>query len=364
VRNCFPVGALAALLALAAQGISASAQTRTVIRDSIACSDCRLVLERALGIGSPRDSVLLDQNTRFIVAPDGRIFAAPTATPGVIAIYNSRGALTGTIGGEGHGPGEFGRVWGATLSDGYMYAIDRGGQRINVFGPTLDFVREIPLSESFTDKDGIVVIGSRIVVSSIFQTELTQAPVAILAANGVRLHTVSAEADSVPMHARRRYLTESVNGRFWVAPYNRYTLELWDTTARHVASIVRQSDWFRPWSTPGDPTSALPKPQLKSITEDAAGRLWVTLLVADSRWKPFAASLESAQADANQLYDTRIEVLDPLSGALLAAFRTDNALGKVTAPEPMFSSYRVDAGGAVIWTLHRPRLQAPPPREH
>jgi hypothetical protein len=349
--------AISVLLACLSAGASAHAQPRIVIRDSAECGSCRVTLERAMEIGGPRDSVLLTPNTRFIVTADGRVFASPTATPGVIAVYNSEGDFTGTIGREGRGPGEFTRVWGSTMNGDFLYAIDHGGRRINIFGPTLSFAFDIPLTENFADNDGILIVGSRIVLSSIFQTPNTPGPVVIIAANGARARTVSPEPDSVPTHARRRYLAESLSGRFWVAPFNRYVIELWDTAGRHHSSVVRESDWFRPWSMPTNPTTMLPQTQLKSVQEDAAGRLWVALLVADSRWAPVRPTALSTEPDANRVFDTRIEVLDPRARSVVAHVVTDNALGKVIAAEPMFRSYRVDASGAVIWTLHRARLQ-------
>jgi hypothetical protein len=336
-----------------------AAQQPTAIPDQIGCTQCRLTLERFLEIGSSRDSVLLTQNTRFLLSADGsRIFASPTATPGVIAVYNSRGTLTGTIGREGRGPGEFSRVWGATISGDRLYVIDYGGQRINVFGPTLAFERQIDLRESLADNDGILVLGDRVIVSSVFQTPSTPAPVAILNAGGDRLRVVSSEPDSVPVRARRRYLAESEGGRFWVAPFNRYELQLWDTAGKHLSTVARNADWFQPWTVPTSVTLLAPQPQLKSVREDAAGLLWVAALVPDARWAPVPPSLSPEELDANRLLDTRIEVLHPQNGSLLAVLTSDLVLGKVGGGvEPMYSGYRTDANGVVLWTLYRPRLQ-------
>ncbi len=336
-------------------------QPRVTIRDSITCAACRLTLERVVEIGGTRDSVILTVNTRFIVSPDGaRIFAFPTATPGVIAVYGSRGTLIRTMGREGRGPGEFTNVFGATLSDGRLYVIDKGGQRINVFGPALAFEREIKMIENLTDRDGIIVVGNRVVISSVYQTPpTTPAPVAMLDFDGARIRTVSPEPDSVPTRARRRYLAESRGDRFWVAPFNRYELQLWDTAGRQQRTIVRDAPWFRPYVEQTSVETVRPQPQLKSVREDDAGLLWVALLVADLRWAPVPLSRAAEALDGNRVWDTRIEALDPRSASLLATYTTDNVLGKVMASQPMFSSYRTDANGYVIWTLHRPRLQRP-----
>ena len=354
--------ASAMLLSTASHGTAPDVQSRpahVLIKDSTTCEQCRIVLERMFDLGASRDSVLLTDNTRFVVLGDGRILASPTATPGVIAVYNNRGALISTIGREGRGPGEFAVVWSATYKDDRLYAIDYGQQRINVFRPNLSFEREIALRENFMDNDGLLVIGSRIMVSSIYQNPATPASVVMLDLMGRRVRTISPEHDSVPMRARRRYLTESTGDKFWVAPFNRYVLELWDTAGRQHRTVTREAYWFRPWTTPTNVTTVLPQPQIKSIREDSLGRLWVSALVADSRWAPVPPRTRPEDLDANRLLDTRIELLNPSTGSLIATYLSDNALGKVIAPDVMFSAYRTDASGFVIWTLYRARLQGP-----
>jgi hypothetical protein len=140
---------------------------------------------------------------------------------------------------------------------------------------------------------------------------------------------------------------------FWVAPQNRYTLELWDTSATKRRQIQRAAPWFEPWFGSIDPTKTRPKPQVKGIAEDAAGRLWVNLLIADASWVPVPPRAPSTAIDPNKLFDSRIELIDPRSGQLLAFLVVPEVLVNVRGGEPIVSSFRTNADGFVIWTLYR-----------
>jgi hypothetical protein len=75
-----------------------------------------------------------------------------------------------------------------------------------------------------------------------------------------------------------------------------YEIEYWDTTGVQRQRIVRDVEWFRPWTGSRSGQFAT-KPLGLCIEEDATGRLWVLI----------------------NTNPATIEVIDPRSGQLLAS---------------------------------------------
>jgi hypothetical protein len=62
----------------------------------------------------------------------------------------------------------------------------------------------------------------------------------------------------------------------WVGHFNRYQVEKWDTAGRHLLTLRRQANWFRPWGIDPDRRATAPQePSLSEIQEDENGHLWL-----------------------------------------------------------------------------------------
>lgn len=122
----------------------------------------------------------------------------------------------------------------------------------------------------------------------------------------------------------------------WSGELTRYAVERWTLDGRRTAAFVREAPWFAPYTstrwTPAEP----PHPMLMAVRQDAQGRLWTLVRVADPAWgqaRPVMAdSVLAARAplllyDLNDLYDAVVEVIDPACGTLLHAQRFPVLLG-------------------------------------
>jgi hypothetical protein len=104
---------------------------------------------------------------------------------------------------------------------------------------------------------------------------------------------------------------------------NAYQVELWDVSGQLRQTVVRETDWFKPWKDMY-PQNGPPNPFLSAVRQDTEGLLWTIVGRLDANAAAARAPQTGCQrrADcANQEYDTMIEVLDPRSGALLASRR-------------------------------------------
>jgi hypothetical protein len=73
--------------------------------EEASCEGCELSLERGVRL-LPGDGVSFLVNTKIVAASNGNLFAAPVASPSGVAMFSPAGALLGTVGRKGSGPGE------------------------------------------------------------------------------------------------------------------------------------------------------------------------------------------------------------------------------------------------------------------
>jgi len=98
-----------------------------------------------------------------------------------------------------------------------------------------------------------------------------------------------------------------------------------------VQTLERDVEWFRPSESlaevsPDHP----PTPRVAGIYEDVRGLLWVHTLTADRRWPDAVRALNGVDGklryyvDSRDIYlDSRVEVIDPQTGRLVATAKWD-----------------------------------------
>jgi hypothetical protein len=156
----------------------------------------------------------------------------------------------------------------------------------------------------------------------------------------------------------RRVVAPSADGAFWSVAPGRYVLEQWESVTgskkKHVTAV---SSWFRE-SVRAPDAGQKPTPVILSLWE-VDGLLWVLLQDADADWQPPTTPPRDAAFDPDEhdrRYDCVLEVVDPISGKVLASRRYGHALwGR--APSFLLAS-RVPSGSGNqtqidVW---RPRL--------
>ncbi len=156
-----------------------------------------------------------------------------------------------------------------------------------------------------------------------------------------------------------RYMARAREGGVWSCVLPRYEVKHWDRDGSLTKSISREVDWFPPHLDPGervDPSAGPPNPKMRSIREDDDGRLWTMVLVADEDWKE-SIFLHRVEGGAlvnlvvqEKQYDTKIEVIDPAMGEVLA---------EVTLPEAMTMFVRRPTGDVFAYSYHETGVGIP-----
>jgi hypothetical protein len=145
--RAFALPTVVAALLYTVSSVHAQAQggtEATLIARAAACANCRVQVDSILTLGSPVDSVLIDEAPGVARDSRGRFFARASGAKQII-VFDSLGKFRGLFGKEGQGPGEFARsiLQILVLSDSiYVLA---GDGTVSVFSPALRFVRSIQL---------------------------------------------------------------------------------------------------------------------------------------------------------------------------------------------------------------------------
>lgn len=189
----------------------------------------------------------------------------------------------------------------------------------------------------------------------------TYAPVRMF---GKRLRASESDLDGLQFN-----LASGRNGEIIASPVNyRYVVEMWDTTGTLTQRMMRDADWFTPW-TVADRAARGPRsrplPRITSVHYDDQGRLWVAAVVADRNWRrPPQRSRTGERTGVSGMsvgelaryYDTIIDVLDIRSGRVVLSQRFD-ALVTQFLENGLVYGLREDPSGLLQIALWSPVIQ-------
>ncbi|GIW52755.1 MAG: hypothetical protein KatS3mg081_2110 [Gemmatimonadales bacterium] len=323
---------------LAAGMMAAPPDTVRIRGDTPACSSCRLTVTPLVVLGSPGDTVGPD--LQYWVAADsrGRYYVAPTIGLGQVAVYDSTGRLLGLLGRRGQGPGEFEHAGPVKVGpDDSLFVFDHSLNRLTVFDRDLKVARTQLLP--VWPRNVLIRRSGEMVMQAMVPTpDRIGFPLHLVSRDGRILASYGAERPVVSRrHTAAQWpeLAESTDpGAVWIASRDAYVLSLWRDGGARILTIVREVDWFPPRAedvfVPED--AARPVPWIRGIFQDRQGLLWVLVSVADQQWRarPRAGGgverRPVSNSEINRYVDTRIEVLDPSAGVLVAAVRHPSLL--------------------------------------
>ncbi len=272
------------------------AQKSVVVHDGPTCKTCKITLVKVASLGGKTDEEgLIGRNAMFARDSRGRFFVAPTGVPGQVKVFAPDGRGASSFGKRGQGPGEFGEIRRLWVGPGdSIHVFDSG--RHAVFSPDLVYARAHPNPGFPWDA---IFLGSG--------ESLQQVSSGARAAVGYPLHVVSASGDfqrsfgSVDRVVERdnpygRYYSVSASsgGRVWLTKHNAYALELWDTSGTLVQRLIRDAEWFKPWT--GRKRNG---PIVFSLREDEQGRVWSLIETMAGR--------------------SLVEVIDPRTASVIAS---------------------------------------------
>lgn len=314
---------------------------------SPATAQVNLVLDhspcRACTIKSTRDIVLDDAGAGSDLRrmADGRTVLASAYDGAGFMVYPATGGSAERVGRAGEGPGEYRYVRWVRPHGRQLHVFDGQARRLTVLDSSLDVVRTLVLP-GIPHWDAAVLDDSTYVVNMVVPTQDRI---------GYALHTVNGRGKAVRSFDElsggygtpgsdvklMRNVGRGRDGTVWSAHYSKYQVDLWNpATGGKLRSLVRNAEWF-PEHVQGSRTNpeeaALPR--IIGVAEDERGRLWIMISVASDGWPAgLVKTADDAHPelgeytlpnDLDNVFDTVVEVIDPVAGRVIASATFDEA---------------------------------------
>lgn len=346
---CAALAVVAALTMLPTLG----AQTASRL-EGTGCRDClRIVPHLVLGDSSDRGAISVG---RGLVRRDDGSFVH--AGVGGLTLFTATGMPAGAIGRVGSGPLEFRRLnfIARGLAD-TLIVFDLGNGRLSKISPRLEQVAQFTLTNQVTNA---VVLPTGSIVANIHFRDLDRL--------GVPLHVIDGRSGEVTHSfglarteafdrksawAGFREIAVSPRGNIWSTRRNSYVLEEWTAAGEKIRQLERSAAWFHPYELrePLRPNSP-PQPHIERIHVDSSGLLWVFAAVPALDWrenivarKPTPGILPGFEPTSlSGIYDTIIEVIDPVTRRVLVTQRFDGFMWGMLSDSMMFSDAQDQAG--------------------
>jgi len=332
IRSGAILGSLLAFCSLAVFGVRAAQEDTIRISGVPTCDSCAIEIEEVTKVVSLPD-VGLTRRDKIALDDDGIVWLVPFAIPHLILRYLPDGSQDLRISERGQGPREFLRIERIeTGPENIVYVFGDGKlNRYTSSGEFLDtrlFPRQLLHLGFFPD-------GSMIVNASLNTQDRA----------GHIFHSFDPEGEihrsfgpisplgfeRAPMDTRRRLAVSGADA-FWAAPSNRYEVDLWDAAGARRRRVIREVDWFEPWTGKYEPPYVRPPvPRLWGVAEDGMGYLWVLLILPAEEFSPLPRPASTAayldpQGAYSPAFDIVVEVLDVGAGQVVAHRRFPNTM--------------------------------------
>jgi hypothetical protein len=310
----------------------------------------------------------------------GNIYAATrglTLPDSPVLQYDPGGKFVRSIGRKGIGPGEFSEISAMVIAPGdSLYVV---GSRTHVLGgsamsyvrsfrmPVVSFLQVLPRPNGLIIVNSVAAVRPEHAGSSIFSVSPD--------GRMIRAYpSVSFFTDPNGQPMRGRILGPGAGNTFWSTEPTNYVIERWTTDGVRTAWLYRDAHWFTPAVTSSAKDARLAKVGVRgvgpghnvppTVRRRAAGNeapfgglkgiwgveqsdVWIAGLMPDENWST------ARSEDSNALFDTIVEVLDPVSHVLRTSIRLPFAVHSVLEPG-IISAVTNGAGGFIevsIWQL-------------
>ena len=351
------------------QQLSSQTITRTLSPDQ-SCVACRLEVQRVATLGALDDTIDLRGSVSVVGRLGGPYYVASSASP-TVYVFGGDGRLTRRIGRRGQGPGEFQVIRSLALTRGDSLVVFDVLRRVTVFSPQHAFVRtfSIPLAL----EEAVVFPNGTLVGNGVLRTRNAAGhPLHLFSENDRQLKSFAGEPAIVDPDRPRlntRHLTYGDENTFWASHSTSYTLEQRLGDGPLLRVLLREAPWFprseryvpRPVSGPEGTTAAYrlttpPEPFVRGLGSEPKGRLLVMVAVADERWKDSEIWLGEGHSltpeKLGAMYDTLVEIIDPIRGLVLASARLPFFPEAVAGPGIIVSLRTVADGHHVVDVWH------------
>ena len=340
---------------------SLSGQEKVSIRETT-CHSCTIERTRLAVLGDQEGQGVVNPIFRIAIDREGRYLLRSAYTPEEIQVFDPDGRIERVVGGYGDGPGEFRFIRDIVPEEKGVAVFDFMHRRLTRLDSALELV------ETFAAPyDPFTVVrmpGGGFAVSAQIRTrELAGAPIHVTDQEGRILRSFFEPNEvfrsDIP-YSGKRLIAPGDGGSVWAMPRTEYRIDHWSAAGSKVREFNRSVSWFRPHArdiAPGQDEA--PPPLVQGIVEDESGLLWTAVTVADADWRDGVeerpGDVHSAVVGNKNLYwDTVFEVIDPVSGEVLAATRVDEYAEHLLAGHPpRYATYRETGPHPVIevWQL-------------
>jgi hypothetical protein len=335
---------------------------RRIVSDAIQCKSCRVRIERVAQFGDSTGPGTITQWGLASPVRDsrGRYYVTNPFSGPPISVFDARGRFMTAIGRRGRGPGEFMLpVRITTGPEGSLIVFDRMLQLRTVLSKSYEVIATLPFPFGGTTYLPKSLFGG--IVGDRLESR----------GNSAALHWIDSAGQIVQSLGTREAVTDKTDalediigagdgGTIWVGKAKQFVFECWDTSGKRCGHLVREAAAFQPWAGAfGDAHLDRPKPALLAIQAND-GVLWYLVRVADEKWKPrgrpsgeYGGQRGTSPEEANELYDTILEIVDPRTGALLVQHRFGQHVIAFAGPGLVYG-YSETAAGVVkvdIWHL-------------
>lgn len=349
--------AIPGLLLVAAVGVApgVSGQKAAPVSGAVTCADCRIVMDTVVTLGGlyTEGAEAISWTSEVAVDPRGRILVVTFGYPEVF-VFDGAGRFLRTVGQEGEGPGEYGRL---------ISHINVGPRYIHVFeshtGRTLldhdfGFVRRdrFPgqVHQSFvTESDEVVFMGSLPSPASAGHTLHLVNPSADIRSHGV-------DDDEVYRGYMASYVVTGTADTLWSLDMGSTRITRWDLLPEpRVAEIWdRTVDEWERHDRGSDRRPVWPRPRIIDVMRDGHG-LWIAWNAPDPNVPPLGGILINTEPHQT-LYDGWVDLVDPTSGKTIARYDGDDSLlGFAGGSRYLVAFHETEAGVPYIRLLD-PRL--------
>jgi hypothetical protein len=306
----------------------AQAANPVVIPDAPTCAKCTIASQVIATIGTTDGPGALS-GPRFVLADTrGRFWTFVHDSPPTV--FAPDGQFIRQIGRMGPGPGEFVSPMSGMLAGDSIIVFDGPAQRATVIAPDMSIGRMIRMPFQLIVGVASTWPGETIANGNLRAAGANELPLHRVSFAGADVTTTAhfGRLDPNPMRgpfAPQQRLSPARAGAVWATEVEWYRITLWSATGEPLTTLERKPTWFSERGSMGSPTTP-PTASIAAIHEDPqTGQLWVFAQVPAATWReawpavqPGATDISSRSIAREKLYDTRVEVLDPKAGRVVA----------------------------------------------